>query len=46
MLFSQVIHVPVYASLAVIVIAVGGAVLVSLWMTRGGRATPPPETGL
>jgi tellurite resistance protein TerC len=44
MLLTQVIHVPVYASLAVIVMAVGGAVLVSLWMTRGGRATPPPET--
>jgi tellurite resistance protein TerC len=45
MLLSQVIHVPVYASLAVIVVAVGGAVLVSLWMTRGGRATPPPKSG-
>lgn len=44
MLLSQVIHVPVYVSLAVIVVAVGGAVLVSLWMTRGGRGTPPPET--
>ncbi|HEY5471552.1 MAG TPA: hypothetical protein VIK32_00010 [Candidatus Limnocylindrales bacterium] len=40
----QTIHVPVYVSLAVIVVAVGGAVLVSLWMTRGGRGTPPPQT--
>ena len=41
MLLSQVLHVPTYVSLSVIVVAVGGAVLVSLWMTRGG-ATPPP----
>ncbi|MCX6373147.1 MAG: hypothetical protein NTX16_08700 [Actinobacteria bacterium] len=41
MLLSRVIHVPTYVSLSVIVVAVGGAVLVSLWMTRGG--TTPPE---
>ena len=46
MLLSQVVHVPTYVSLSVIVVAVGGAVLVSLWMTRGGRGTPlPPEAG-
>jgi len=42
MLLSQVIHIPVYVSLSVIVVAVGGAVLVSLWMTRDGLGTPPP----
>ena len=40
MLLSRVIHVPTYVSLSVIVVAVGGAVLVSLWMTRGGTTTP------
>jgi len=40
MLLSQLIHVPTYVPLSVIVVAVGGAVLVSLWMTRGGT-TPP-----
>ena len=40
MLLSKVIHIPIYVSLSVIVVAVGGAVLASLWMTRGG--TPPP----
>jgi tellurite resistance protein TerC len=44
MLLSKVIHIPIYVSLSVIVVAVGGAVLASLWMTRGG--TPPPaESG-
>ena len=42
MLLSNVVHIPTYASLSVIVVAVGGAVLVSLWMTRGG-AQPPAE---
>jgi len=41
MLLSQVLHIPVYISLGVIVAAVGGAVLFSLWMTRGG--TPEEE---
>ena len=50
MLLSKVIHVPIWVSLAVIVAAVGGAVLVSLWMTRGGTrrpagAEPPPPAG-
>jgi len=44
MLLSQVVHIPVWVSLAVIVAAVGGAVLFSLWKTRGGpRAGQPPE---
>jgi tellurite resistance protein TerC len=34
MLASPVIHVPVTASLAVIVVAVGGAVTASLWRER------------
>lgn len=44
MLLSKVIHVPVYVSLSVIVAAVGGAVLFSLWMTRNGTQPPPAET--
>jgi len=46
MLLSKVIHVPIWVSLAVIVAAVGGAILVSLWMTRGGAQAAeaePPE---
>jgi tellurite resistance protein TerC len=35
MLLSDVIHVPIYMSLTVIVIAVGGAIVASLWLTRG-----------
>ena len=46
MLLSQVLHIPVYISLGVIVAAVGGAVLFSLWMTRGGtpEEEPPART--
>jgi tellurite resistance protein TerC len=44
MLLSQVIHIPIYVSLGVIVVAVGGAILVSLWMTRGGTQPPPAGT--
>jgi len=44
MLLSKVIHIPIYVSLSVIVVAVGGAVLVSLWMTRGGTQPPPART--
>jgi tellurite resistance protein TerC len=44
MLLSNVIHIPIYVSLAVIVVAVGGAILVSLWMTRGGTQPPPAGT--
>ncbi len=44
MLLSRVIHIPAYLSLTVIVVAVGGAVLVSLWMTRGGTQPPPAKT--
>jgi tellurite resistance protein TerC len=43
MLLSQVLHVPTCVSLSVIVVAVGGAVLVSLWMTRGGTTPPAAE---
>ncbi len=43
MLLSQVLHIPIWVSLAVIVVAVGGAVLFSLWKTRGAsQAGPPP----
>lgn len=45
MLLSRVIHIPIYLSLTVIVVAVGGAVLFSLWMTRGGTQQPPARTG-
>jgi tellurite resistance protein TerC len=44
MLLSKVIHIPIYVSLSVIVVAVGGAVLVSLWMTRGGAQPPAART--
>jgi tellurite resistance protein TerC len=53
MLLSTVVHIPIYLSLAVIVIAVGGAVVASLWMTRrrspdgapdGQSDVPPHET--
>jgi tellurite resistance protein TerC len=44
MLLSKVIHIPIYVSLSVIVVAVGGAVLVSLWMTRGGTQPPRART--
>jgi tellurite resistance protein TerC len=43
MLLSKVIHIPIWMSLAVIVAAVGGAILVSLWMTRGGSQAGPPS---
>lgn len=44
MLLSRVIHIPIYLSLTVIVVAVGGAVLFSVWMTRGGTQPPPART--
>jgi tellurite resistance protein TerC len=44
MLLSNVVHIPIYASLVVIVVSVGGAVLVSLWKTRGGKQPPPAGT--
>ena len=43
MLLSKVIHIPVYVSLSFIVVAVGGAVLFSLWMTRGGAPEEEPS---
>jgi len=46
MLLSQILHIPIYISLGVIVAAVGGAVLFSLWMTRSGmqEEDPPART--
>ena len=46
MLLSEVVHTPVYVSLIVIVAAVGGAVVFSLWKTRGGPpvAQTPAES--
>jgi tellurite resistance protein TerC len=38
MLLSNVVHVPVYVSLVVIVAAVGSAIGVSLWLTRAREA--------
>jgi TerC family integral membrane protein len=40
MLLADLVHIPVYASLTVIVIAVGGAIVASLWLTRGRCAEP------
>ena len=45
MFLSRVIHIPIYLSLTVIVVAVGATVLFSLWMTRGGTQPPPARTG-
>ena len=44
MLLADVVHVPIYMSLTVIVIAVGGAILASLWLTRG-RASSSASAG-
>ncbi|MCX6372977.1 MAG: hypothetical protein NTX16_07815 [Actinobacteria bacterium] len=38
MLLRQVLHIPIWMSLAVIVVAVGAAVLFSLWRTRGASS--------
>jgi tellurite resistance protein TerC len=53
MLLADFVHVPIYLSLTVIVIAVGGSIVASLWLTRGrhkpvlpdaaGRAVKPEE---
>jgi tellurite resistance protein TerC len=45
MLLSEVLQIPIYVSLGVIVAAVGGAVLVSLWMTRGAPPALPAVEG-
>ena len=45
MFLSRVIHIPIYLSLTVIVVAVGATVLFSLWMTRGGTQQQPARTG-
>jgi tellurite resistance protein TerC len=41
MLLADLVHVPISVSLAVIVIAVGGSIVVSLWLTRH-RPKPAP----
>jgi tellurite resistance protein TerC len=35
MLLADLVSIPIYLSLAVIVIAVGGSIVASLWLTRG-----------
>ena len=42
MLLADIVHVPIFMSLTVIVIAVGGAILASLWLTRGRAASSRP----
>ena len=54
MLLADLVHIPIYVSLTVIVIAVGGSIVASLWLTRGrdkpalpdgvGRPGKPKET--
>ncbi len=39
MLLADLVHIPIYLSLAVVVAAVGGSIVASLWLTRG-RAQP------
>ena len=42
MLLADFIHVPIYMSLGVIVVAIGGSIIASLWLTRG-KPVPAPE---
>jgi tellurite resistance protein TerC len=35
MLLADFVHIPIYLSLTVIVVAVGGSIGASLWLTRG-----------
>ncbi len=35
MLLADLVHIPIYLSLAVVVAAVGGSIVASLWLTRG-----------
>ena len=44
MLLADVVHIPIYMSLTVIVLAVGGAILVSLWLTRRRKAPSDSAT--
>ena len=47
MLFADLVHIPIYMSLTVIVIAVGGSIVASLWLTRNReRPTLPSDTRL
>ena len=41
MLLADFVHIPIYMSLTVIAIAVGGSIVASLWLTRG-RDKPAP----
>ena len=43
MLLADFVHIPIYLSLTVIIIAVGGWMVASLWLTRG-REKPAPRT--
>lgn len=45
MLLADLVHVPIWASLAVIVVAVGGSIVASLWLTRG-RSGADAQDGL
>jgi hypothetical protein len=46
MLISPVVHLPVWVSLAVIVVVAGGAMAASLWRDRNGRRQAPEQRGL
>jgi len=40
MLLADVVHIPIFTSLTVIVIAVGGSIVASLWLTRSRSRGP------
>jgi len=46
MLISPLVHLPVWASLAVIVVVAGGATAASLWRDRNGRRQAPEQREL
>jgi tellurite resistance protein TerC len=43
MLLADLVHIPIYMSLTVIVIAVGGSIVASLWLTRGRERPKVPD---
>ena len=43
MLLADLVHIPIYMSLTVIVIAVGGSIVASLWLTRGRERPKLPD---
>jgi len=43
MLLVEVVHIPIYLSLGVIVVAVGGSIVASLWLTRKRSGEAPHE---